>query len=168
MRTCSNFGVYATPERQLTFDINDFDETFPGPWEWDVKRLAASVAVVGLVGGFPRKKQGRQHSRQRPPTGRQIRRLAPMRQPRGLVLPPRHGRPARADPQAGRTATEQQVDANLAKARFRDSTDALRKLCVTVDGQVQITNDPPLIMPGEELLPACGVAGEAWYARSAP
>ena len=43
----SNFGVFASPERQAMFDINDFDETLPGPWEWDVKRLAASIAIAG-------------------------------------------------------------------------------------------------------------------------
>ena len=48
----SNFGVFATPERQLVFDINDFDETHPGPWEWDVKRLAASAVVAGRESGF--------------------------------------------------------------------------------------------------------------------
>ena len=48
----SNFGVFGTPERQLIFDINDFDETLPGPWEWDVKRLAASLEVAGRDNGF--------------------------------------------------------------------------------------------------------------------
>src|SRR5262249_36765568 len=43
----SNFGVFGTPERQLIFDINDFDETLPGPWEWDVKRMAASFEIMG-------------------------------------------------------------------------------------------------------------------------
>ncbi len=47
----SNFGVFGTPERQLIFDINDFDETLPGPWEWDVKRMAASFEIMGP---FPR------------------------------------------------------------------------------------------------------------------
>src|SRR3989454_7584309 len=47
-----NFGVYATPERNQVFDVNDFDETLPGPWEWDVKRLAASVVVAGRTNGF--------------------------------------------------------------------------------------------------------------------
>jgi uncharacterized protein (DUF2252 family) len=51
----SNFGVFATPERQLVFDINDFDETFPGPWEWDLKRLAASAVVAGRDNGFSEK-----------------------------------------------------------------------------------------------------------------
>src|SRR4029453_1991553 len=48
----SNFGVFASPERRLLFDINDFDETFPGPWEWDVKRLGASFEVAGRDRGF--------------------------------------------------------------------------------------------------------------------
>ena len=48
----SNFGVFGSPERELVFDINDFDETLPGPWEWDVKRLAASLAVAGRDNGF--------------------------------------------------------------------------------------------------------------------
>ena len=43
----SNFGVYASPERRLVFDLNDFDETLPGPWEWDVKRLATSLFIAG-------------------------------------------------------------------------------------------------------------------------
>ena len=50
----SNFGGYATPERTLVFDLNDFDETLPGPWEWDVKRLAASVVLAGRANGFQR------------------------------------------------------------------------------------------------------------------
>ena len=50
----SNFGVFGTPERQLIFDINDFDETLPGPWEWDVKRMAASFEVMGRFRSFPR------------------------------------------------------------------------------------------------------------------
>jgi len=48
----SNFGVFATPERRLVFDLNDFDETHPGPWEWDIKRLAASAVVAGRDNGF--------------------------------------------------------------------------------------------------------------------
>ena len=51
----SNFGAFASPERQLVFDVNDFDETLPGPFEWDVKRLAASLAVAGRDSGFSTK-----------------------------------------------------------------------------------------------------------------
>src|SRR6478672_8828810 len=48
----SNFGVFASPERRLVFDVNDFDETLPGPWEWDVKRLAASMLIAARDNGF--------------------------------------------------------------------------------------------------------------------
>src|ERR1700749_2211461 len=51
----SNFGAFASPERNLVFDVNDFDETLPGPFEWDVKRLAASLTVAGRDNGFPAK-----------------------------------------------------------------------------------------------------------------
>src|SRR5499425_3654512 len=51
----ANFGAFASPERRLVFDVNDFDETLPGPFEWDVKRLAASLAVAGRDNGFPAK-----------------------------------------------------------------------------------------------------------------
>ena len=47
-----NFGGFATPERRIEFDINDFDETLPAPWEWDIKRLAASVVIAGRHNGF--------------------------------------------------------------------------------------------------------------------
>jgi hypothetical protein len=53
----SNFGVFASPERQLVFDLNDFDETHPGPFEWDVKRLAASLEIAGRDNEFSRKKR---------------------------------------------------------------------------------------------------------------
>src|SRR5690348_5986752 len=51
----SNFGVFASPERRLVFDLNDFDETMPGPWEWDVKRLAASMLIAARDNGFQAK-----------------------------------------------------------------------------------------------------------------
>jgi hypothetical protein len=53
----SNFGVFASPERRLVFDVNDFDETLPGPWEWDVKRLAASMLIAAINNGYGVKDQ---------------------------------------------------------------------------------------------------------------
>ena len=53
----ANFGAFASPERNLIFDLDDFDETLPGPWEWDLKRLAASIAVAGRDRGFPRRRR---------------------------------------------------------------------------------------------------------------
>jgi uncharacterized protein (DUF2252 family) len=55
----ANFGGFATPERRLIFDVNDFDETLPGPWEWDVLRLAASVEVAGRDRGFRKRERAR-------------------------------------------------------------------------------------------------------------
>ena len=66
----SNFGVFGSPERNLVFDINDFDETAPGPWEWDVKRLAASFAIAGRENGFSARSGGRSCSTRCAPTGR--------------------------------------------------------------------------------------------------
>ncbi len=66
----SNFGAFASPERELLFDVNDFDETLPGPWEWDVMRLAASFAVAGRASGFKRRERRRSSPRCRPSTGR--------------------------------------------------------------------------------------------------
>ena len=154
----SNFGFYSTPERNQAFDINDFDETYPGPFEWDVKRLAASVAVASLVEWLLR---GRRPAAAALDTVSGLPAGDPparsVGQPGRLVLAPGHDRAAAGDPQAGRpSAPSGNLSAGLAKARYRDSNDALRKLCVTVDGQVQIKNDPPLIMPGEELLGRLG------------
>src|SRR6266705_585682 len=53
----SNFGIFGSAERRLVFDVNDFDETLPGPWEWDVKRLAASLEIAARDNGFPAKKR---------------------------------------------------------------------------------------------------------------
>ena len=67
----SNFGLFGSAERRLMFDVNDFDETLPGPWEWDVKRLAASLEVAGRDNGFPVKAAPRRrHGHRRPATGR--------------------------------------------------------------------------------------------------
>ena len=66
----SNFGAFASPERRLVFDVNDFDETLPGPFEWDVKRLAASLAVAGRDNGFAARTAARSCSRRPRATGR--------------------------------------------------------------------------------------------------
>ena len=159
----SNFGFYATPERNQAFDINDFDETYPGPFEWDVKRLAASVAVAGLVGGFSPKRARAAALATVTGYREEIRRLAPLgnldvwysHEDMAAMLKETRKR-------VGADA-EHSLSVNLAKAKFRDSNDALRKLCVMVDGQVQIRNEPPLVMPGEELLRAWGLPMDLVY-----
>ena len=86
----SNFGVFASPERRLVFDVNDFDETLPGPWEWDVKRLAVSMLIAARDNGFRAKDQERivldTVGRYRTAMAE----FAGMKQPRRVVLPPGH------------------------------------------------------------------------------
>ncbi|WP_082589612.1 DUF2252 domain-containing protein [Agromyces sp. Soil535] len=153
----SNFGVFGTPERKMIFNINDFDETLPGPWEWDVKRLAASFEVASRYRGFSAE------------DGREIT-LTVVRGYRERMLQAAASRvldawydqldtarfmeQIEAERQAKRL-TEKQVkaaDANLAKARTRDSTRALAKLVEVVDGKMRIAADPPLIVPVEHLV----------------
>ena len=150
----SNFGVFASPERQLMFDINDFDETLPGPWEWDVKRLAASFEIAGRDRGFTPSGAARgRHGRRRrvpDPDASDGRRT----QPRRLVRPHR-GR-AGSSKQLKTSATKKQqakAQANVAKARTRDSMQAFTKLTHEVDGHRRIVADPPLIVPIEDLFP---------------
>ena len=81
----SNFGLFGSPERELVFDINDFDETLPGPWEWDVKRLAASLAIAGRNNGFSAKRAPRGRSCGRPRVPDRDARVRGHAQPRRLV-----------------------------------------------------------------------------------
>ena len=149
----SNFGVFASPERQLVFDLNDFDETLPGPWEWDVKRLAASLEIAGRDNGF---------------TAEQC---------RGVVLAASaEYRRAMAEFAGQRTldvwyahAAVEQLVAELsgdmdrttikrtgkilAKAKTRDHLQAFAKLVTMVRGEPAFVSDPPLLVPVHDLLP---------------
>ena len=154
----SNFGFYATPERNQAFDINDFDETYPGPFEWDVKRLAASVAVAGLASGFSRKKARAAalaavtgYRDGDPPAG-PMGNLAVWYSHQDMAA---HAAATSAS-EAGAVA-EQRLGADLAKARFRDSNDALRKLCVDRRRAGADQERPAADHPGEELLRGLGL-----------
>ena len=157
----SNFGAFASPERRLVFDVNDFDETLPGPFEWDVKRLAASLAVAGRDSGFPAKDR------------------------RKIALAAGEGYRTAMRGFAGQTFLDvwyahldiepvvaefrSQVKAKrykvaeklLAKAHTSDSTKALAKLTTVVDGQRRIISTPPMIVPVEEVF--AGVQADAIY-----
>ncbi|GAA1090027.1 DUF2252 domain-containing protein [Kitasatospora arboriphila] len=148
-----NFRLLASPERQLLFDINDFDETLPGPWEWDVKRLSASLVIAGRANGFDDKERAEIVRA----TVRQYReamaRFAGMRN-----LDVWYARmdsdmlqelAAERAPKRGQRGLAQA----LAKARTRDSLQAFEKLTEVVDGRRRIAADPPLLMPISELLP---------------
>jgi uncharacterized protein (DUF2252 family) len=147
----SNFGAFASPERQLVFDVNDFDETLPGPFEWDVKRLAASLAVAGRDSGFSTKDR------------------------RTIVLAAAQGYRESMRTFAGQSLMDvwyahmdiektigqfrSQIKAKrlkmgedmLAKAHSRDSMQALGKLTTVVDGHRQFVADPPMVVPIEDI-----------------
>jgi uncharacterized protein (DUF2252 family) len=149
----SNFGIFASPERKFLFDVNDFDETLPGPWEWDVKRLAASLEVAGRGNGFSRKQRRRivtASTRMYRQTMRTFAGLSNIdvwyaRVDLDLVEKMFSPRMAGKD--------RRFVAKNLAKARTKDSMQAFSKLCGVVDGQTRIIADPPLIMPVSHLRP---------------
>ncbi len=147
----SNFGAFASPERRLVFDVNDFDETLPGPFEWDVKRLAASFAVAGRDNGFTAKDR-----RKIVLAGVEGYRTAM----RGFA-----GQPllavwyAHLDIEQAigefrsqmKTGRFKKAEALLAKAHTKDSTQALGKLTTVTDGRRRIISTPPTIVPVEEV-----------------
>jgi uncharacterized protein (DUF2252 family) len=149
----SNFGIYASPERRLVFDVNDFDETLPGPWEWDVKRLAASVEVAGRQNGL--RPGERVEAVEATVRGyrKAIRRFAAMGT---LDVWYAHAdvdrflaeRAAELRPAGRRTLTR-----TVARARTRDSLQAFERLTRFVGGEPRITADPPLVVPAGDLLP---------------
>ena len=149
----SNFGIFGSAERLLVFDVNDFDETLPGPWEWDVKRLAASLEVAGRDNGF--------HGKDRreivvAAVGRYRQAMRAFAAMNNLDV-----WYARADMDDLQAEAESQlkkrqrklVSKDLAKARTHDSMQELAKLTHRVNGRPRIISDPPLLVPVEELLP---------------
>jgi hypothetical protein len=149
----SNFGIFASPERKFLFDVNDFDETLPGPWEWDVKRLAASLEVAARGNGFSRKQRQPIVTASVRCYRETMRTFAGMRNLDVWY--------ARVDLamvekmfQSRMAARDRKVVAkDLAKAQTRDSMQAFGRLCGVVDGKTRIIADPPLIMPVSHLLP---------------
>jgi uncharacterized protein (DUF2252 family) len=149
----SNFGIFGSAERRLIFDVNDFDETLPGPWEWDVKRLAASLEVAARGNGFGHKQ------RRAIVTGTVRRYREAMRDFAGqsdLDVWYAHAdmddfRKRFEDRLSGRQ--RKLVTKGLAKARTRDSMQEVGKLTRMVGGQPRIIADPPLIVPIDDLLP---------------
>src|SRR5690242_3690990 len=159
----SNFGVFGTPERQLIFDINDFDETLPGPWEWDVKRMAASFEIMGRFRGFSPDNRyaivtaGVREYRER------MRRAADMPTLGAwydqldadvlLRMVRQQVRLKQLDKKSARRAEK-----HVAKAYTRDSAQVLARRAGPVDGGLRIVADPPRITPIEDLI----VPGTKW------
>ncbi len=147
-----NFGGFTSPERSLVFDVNDFDETLPGWWEWDVKRLAASIEVAGRDGKLnpvDRRNAVEATARQYREAMREFATLTEI----GVWY-------ARLDGDAIVALVRSQVgtkeapnlEATLAKARSKDSMKAFTKLTQLLDGEPIITPDPPLIVPLRDLI----------------
>jgi uncharacterized protein (DUF2252 family) len=147
----SNFGVFAAPDRRLVFDCNDFDETCRGPFEWDLKRLVASIAVAGRERGFGDEERQRVIRAAAASYRKAMRRFAGMRnidvwysrldvEPALAMLRPQLDR-----------RRYRQIKRRLSKAKDKDSVRALNKLAREEDGRLRIVSDPPLITPLEEL-----------------
>jgi uncharacterized protein (DUF2252 family) len=147
----SNFGVFAAPDRSLVFDLNDFDESLPGPWEWDVKRLVASFEIAARENGFRRKQRRAIVSTAAREYREAMRGFARLRQLEVWY--------ARLDVEAvmrelgakGHKAVKQ-AQRGLAKARAKDSLRALDRLTHEVDGELRIVSRPPLVVPLDDLL----------------
>jgi uncharacterized protein (DUF2252 family) len=149
----SNFGVFASPERRLVFDVNDFDETLPGPWEWDVKRLAVSMLIAARDNGY---------------RARDEERIVLDTVGRYRTAMAEFARMSDLDVWYSRLEIEtlvqelapqfkqkmvQRTEQALAKARTKDSMAAFSKLTQSINGEVRIVDQSPLIVPIEQLAP---------------
>ena len=152
----SNFGLFGTPERRMLFDINDFDETLPGPWEWDVKRLAASFEVMGRDRGFS---PAERHAVVMAGLGEyrdRMRRAAGMP---GIQAWYEHLEVGELLQLVRREVAVKRVSRREArahedmvrKARSRDSARVLAKRADLIGGELRIVADPPIIVPIEDL-----------------
>jgi uncharacterized protein (DUF2252 family) len=147
----SNFGAFASPSRRLVFDVNDFDETLPGPFEWDVKRLAASFAVAGRDNGFGRKDR-RQIELAAVETYRTAMRAFADQHFMDVWYAHLDVEQAISDYRSQLKAKRVKLTEKMvAKAYTSDSMKAQSKLTTEVDGQRRIVSEPPLIEPVEEL-----------------
>lgn len=148
----SNFGIFAAPDRRLVLDVNDFDETLPGPWEWDVKRLAASFEIAGRDRNFTPKETRAAVLATAGEYREAMRSFAAMGNLAVWY--------ARLDVDAlladlAKVADRKQmkaVDKNVKKAKRKNSLKAFDRLVHEVDGQPRIISDPPLLVPARELV----------------
>ena len=153
----SNFGLFGSPERRLLFDINDFDETLPGPWEWDVKRLAASFEIMGRDRGFsPADRRavvmaGVAEYRTRMRRAAGMGSLAAWYEhfEAGMLL-----KLVRQEVRVNRVGKSEAaaVEEMVAKARTRDSTRVFARRAGEIEGEPRIVADPPVIIPIEDLV----------------
>jgi uncharacterized protein (DUF2252 family) len=149
----SNFGGFASPERELVLDINDFDETLPGPWEWDVKRLAASVEIAGRERSFKTKERRRLVLATVTEYHRAMREFARLGNLEMWYLHLNLETLQSLLKISTKSKAGKTLEAEFARAYHRDNLRAFEKLTTRVDGQLRIAAHPPLIVPVEDLLP---------------
>jgi uncharacterized protein (DUF2252 family) len=159
----SNFGLFGTPERQMLFDINDFDETLPGPWEWDVKRMAVSFEVLGRDRGFTRDERraivmagiAEYRDRMRQAAGLPTLGAWYDQLDAGMLLNLVH---EEVQVKRVRKQDAKAAERRVRQAYARDSARVFAKRAKNVDGELRIVADPPLITPIEDLV----VSGSEW------
>jgi uncharacterized protein (DUF2252 family) len=149
----SNFGVFASPERSLVFDLNDFDETLPGPWEWDIKRLAASMLVAAINNGYEVSDQEQAVLRTVEAYRNAMRQFATMNNLDIWYARLDTDRVVREYRSQLKPRMIKRTDKALAKARTRDSMAAFSKLTYDVEGDTRIVDQSPLIIPISQLAP---------------
>jgi uncharacterized protein (DUF2252 family) len=143
----SNFGVFASPERRLVFDVNDFDESLPGPWEWDVKRLAVSMLIAARSNGFRAKEQERIVL---DTVGQYRTAMADFAGMQNLGVWYSHLDIDGVLQEYGsqfKPKLVKRAEKGLTKARTKDSMTAFSKLTEVVDGKPRIVDQSPLIVP---------------------
>jgi uncharacterized protein (DUF2252 family) len=144
----ANFGLYASPERELVFDLNDFDETLEGPWEWDVKRLAASFTIAAQHNGFDRDACRKVTGQVAQSYRETMNDLAGMRTTDIWYA---HINAKEFVSWAHGKSTEKRAQKTIEKAETKDSGQALEKLTEEVDGEYRIKSQPPLLEPLRDL-----------------
>jgi uncharacterized protein (DUF2252 family) len=175
----SNFGVFGSPERTLLFDLNDFDETLPGPFEYDVKRMAASFTIAARNNGFSKSDATAATLASVTAYREAMSSFAKMRTleiwyarlseddlMKGVraaaLAADKAAKGKKAKLEAGKLARQQEATATKTarKARSRDSLQALSKLAEMVDGRYRIVNQPPIVVPGRDLAATYGILPE--------
>jgi len=147
----ANFGAYGSPERRLVFDLNDFDETLPGPFEWDVKRLAASIAIAARDNGI-----GDEQARKTAVATATAYRDAMASFAERPMLEVWYSRVDAGDQltrlvEVSNKRLAKNLEKGVGKAKKRTALRALAKLTEVVDGQRRFVPDPPLLVPAEEI-----------------
>ena len=159
----ANVGGYASPERKLVIDLNDFDETLPGPFEWDLKRLATSFEIAGRDRDFTDAQRTKAVLNAVRSYREWMRKLAEMR---NLDVWYVHLDVDAIEAQLQEQQDQRQmktVARSVAKARTKDSLKAFAKLTTEVDGEPRIISDPPLIVPIQELAEQVGIPAESIF-----